>query len=188
MLGVVSELTDQYAAHPSFRGMGVQLAADGYAQLPGSEGSYDDDTIACLHGRNANGSPRHRGDALSGPGQFLAEASARSKWLAWRAAKLSGLYQPNEPVGGRRPRPERDCIWPAVGSFDSPAVRRSLRPALPRQHAQSTEALLQLGFLPESFREDPIVLLRPHRIEPLESLTAQAVDLELSLDPEIDRL
>ena len=57
-----------------------------------------------------------------------------------------------------------------------------------RGGTRGRRGLLRLGSYPIRFREDPIVFLRPHRIEPLESLTAQAVDLELNLDPEIDRL
>ncbi len=186
MLGVVSELVDRYAAHPSFRGVGVQLAADGYAQLPGTEGSYDDETIASFAAETKIDVPGTGPTRFQARAQFLAGPAGGQQWLAWRAATLSDLYKRMSRVIADA-RPEAQLYLAGVGSFDSPAIRRSLRPALPR-HTRVDEALAQLGLLPETFRDDPIVLLRPHRIEPLESLSAQAVDLELSLDPDIDRL
>ena len=45
MLAVVRELSDRYRDHAAFRGLAIQLAADGYAQLPGSQWGFDDRTI-----------------------------------------------------------------------------------------------------------------------------------------------
>ncbi len=186
MLGVVGELADRYAAHTSFHGVGVQLAADGYAQLPGSEGSYDDDTIATFSTETKIEVPGTGPTRFQARAQFLAGPTARRKWLAWRAAALSDFYRRMSHVVAAA-RPDARLYLAGVGSFDAPTVRRSLRPALPR-HTRIDEALLQIGLQTEGFRDDPIVLLRTSRIEPLESLTAQAVDLELNLDPDVDRL
>jgi Glycosyl hydrolase-like 10 len=186
MLGVVSELAERYSAHPSFRGLGVQLAADSYAQLPGSDGSYDDDTIATFSTETKLDVPGTGTTRYQTRAQFLASPTVRSRWLTWRAETLSDFYRQMSRVVSDA-RPEARLYLAGAGSFDSPTVRRSLRPALPRQ-TRIGEAMVQLGLLPESFHGDPIVLLRPNRIEPLESLTAQAVDLELNLDPDIDRL
>jgi hypothetical protein len=185
MLGVVSELTERYASHSSFRGLGVQLSADGYAQLPGSEGSYDDETIASFTSETNVEVPGTGPTRYQARAQFLA-GPGNPQWVAWRAATLTDLYKQMGQVVAAA-RPEARLYLAGVGSFDSSTVRRSLRPALPR-HLRVDEALAQLGLLPESFADDPIVLLRPHRIEPLESLSAQAVDLELGLDPDVDRL
>jgi hypothetical protein len=46
MLAVVHELVARYARHPSFGGLAIQLALQGYAQLPGPEWGLDDITIA----------------------------------------------------------------------------------------------------------------------------------------------
>ncbi|HTU25221.1 MAG TPA: family 10 glycosylhydrolase [Pirellulales bacterium] len=185
MIGVVSELTELYASHPAFRGVGVQLAADSYAQLPGSEGSYDDETIAAFSAETNVEVPGSGPTRFQARAQFLA-GPGNQRWMAWRATTLTDMYKRMGEVVAAA-HPEARLYLAGVGSFDSPKIRRGLRPALPR-HMRADEALAELGLLPDSLRDDPIVLMRPQRIEPLESLAAQAVDLEMSLDPDIDRL
>ena len=140
MLGVVGELAERYGTHPSLRGIGVQLGAESYAQLPGAEGSYDDDTIAAFTAETRLEVPGSGATRFQTRAQFLSEASARSKWLAWRAEVLSDLYRRmSQSVaaahGGAK------LYLPAVGSFDATAVRRSLWPALPRRHARRGSAV-----------------------------------------------
>jgi hypothetical protein len=185
MLGVVSELVDRYGAHPSFAGVGIQLSADGYAQLPGGDGSYDDDTIARFEIEAkvrvpATGPSRfnERARQLSGP--------ASREWFRWRADNLSELYRRmGQVIVGAR----KDArLYLAGGTmFASPGARRSLRPALPRR-MRLDEVLLSLGLKPDDFQDDPVVFLRPQQVEPMDSLSAHAVDLELNLAPEVDRL
>jgi hypothetical protein len=72
--------------------------------------------------------------------------------------------------------------------LDSPQVQRSLRPALPPK-MKVDEILLTLGLRPQLYRDEPaMVWLRPQRIAPLESLSAQAVELQVNLSPEVDKL
>ena len=52
MLGVLRELAERYAQHPSFAGLAVRLSADGYAQLPGPDWGLDDATIARVRARH----------------------------------------------------------------------------------------------------------------------------------------
>ena len=125
--------------HASFRGVGVQLAADGYAQLPGSEGSYDDDTIASFTSETNTEVPGTGPTRYQARAQFL--AGGNPQWLAWRTATLSDLYKRMSQVIAAA-RPEARLYLAGVGSFDSPAASASLRPALPR-HIRVDEALAQ---------------------------------------------
>ena len=45
VLAVVRELVDRYGKHPSLAGLGLELSADGYMQLPGELWGLDDQTI-----------------------------------------------------------------------------------------------------------------------------------------------
>ena len=45
MLAVVRELCERYQQHPAFSGLALQLAADGYTQLPGADWCYDEQTV-----------------------------------------------------------------------------------------------------------------------------------------------
>ena len=185
MLGLVGELVDRYGTHPSFRGVGVQLSSDSYAQLPGTDGSFDDETIASFEREAKVTVPGKGSDRFAARGRFLTGPESRA-WLSWRAENMAGLYRRMSQVivGGRKDA----RLYLAGGTmFDGPAVRRSLRPALPRR-MRLDDVLLSLGLRPENFRDDPVVFLRPQVVEPMDSLSAHAVDLELNLAPEVDRL
>ena len=185
MLGTVGELVDRYGAHAAFRGVGVQLSADSYAQLPGSDGSFDDDTIECFERETKVSVPGSGAERFAARARFLTGPESRA-WLTWRAQNMATLYRRmSQAIAGSR----KDArLYLAGGTmFDGPAVRRSLRPALPRR-MRVDEVLLGLGVRPEDFRDDPVVFLRPQCIEPMDSLSAHSVDLELNLAPEVDRL
>ena len=88
MLNVVREVATRYAAHPSFGGLRLQLSADGFAQLPGDEWGFDDQTIARFESETQTRVPG------SGAGRFAARAKhllgpGRAAWLAWRAGGSS---------------------------------------------------------------------------------------------------
>ncbi len=196
MLGTVGELVDRYGAHPAFRGVGVQLSAESYAQLPGGDGSFDDDTIAAFEretkisvpGGSVSGGSVSGGsgaDRFAARARFLTGPESRS-WLAWRAENLAALYRRmGQAIVGAR----KDArLYLAGGTmFEGSAARRSLRPALPRR-MRLDDVLLGLGLRPESFRDDPVIFLRPQNIEPMDTLAVHAVELELNLAPEVDRL
>ena len=72
--------------------------------------------------------------------------------------------------------------------LDNAQIQYSLRPALPPR-MNVDEALLNLGIRAPLYRDqDAIVFLRPQRLAPPGSLTAGAVDLEVNLSPEVDRI
>jgi hypothetical protein len=185
MLAVVRELLDRYREHPSFAGIGVQLSADGYAQLPGIEWGCDEETLARFQretkvdlGPSDPQSLKQRAALLTG--------KHRSAWLAWRAQQLHRFYQrlENEVCQARR---GTKLYLAGADLFNRPEIEHELRPALPKT-ANIDEVLLELGIDPSLYQKNAsTVLLRPNRLAPLHSLSAQAVTLELNQAPDLDR-
>ena len=188
MLGVVSELVDRYGAHPSFRGVGVQLSADGYAQLPGTDGSYDDETIAAFE-RETKIAGVRRGSGRRGfaaRARFLTGPESRG-WLAWRAENLADL--PADGPGDRRCAQGRSAVPGRRNDVRGlRRCRRSLRPALPRR-MRLDDVLMGLGL--QSRRASATIRSSSCGRRASSRWTRSrlhAVDLELNLAPEVDRL
>lgn len=186
MLDVVRELIARYQHHPSFAGVGLRLAADGYAQLPGASWGYDERTLARF-ARDAKlrlptGHERHarRVEVVEGP--------QRPAWLAWRAATLQGFYrQARAEVAAAHP--ELKLYLADAAIFERPELARDLRPSLERKTTKTEEVMLATGIDPALYRmSDGVALPRPQRFAPLNSLAAQAVNLELNLDSRLDQL
>ncbi len=186
MLAVVRELTERYGRHSSFGGVALQLSADGYAQLPGADCGYDDRTLARFQ--------RDTGVKLPpGDDQFAARVERlqdgeRQAWLHWRSGALSLFYRrmQAELAAGK---PELKLYLAGGRLFDRPELMRDLEPVLSRSTTKNQDALESVGINPELYRElKGVVLLRPQRIAPLNSLPGQAVNLELNLDARLDRL
>lgn len=185
MLAVIKELAARYAGHHSFGGIAVQLSADGYAQLPGADWGYDDKTLARFQ--------RDTGVELpAGPDRFaerveLLENRDRQAWLRWRAGALSLFYRRLQAELASQ-KPHARLYLAGARLFDRPELKRELEPVLSRSATKNQDVLLSLGIDPELYRElADVVLLRPQRIAPLDSLSQQAANLEVNLDSNLDR-
>ncbi len=187
MLQVVRELAARYASHPSFGGLALQLSSDGYAQLPGEEWGFDDQTIERFQRETQSRVPG------TGPQRFAARAQylngpGRSAWVQWRAGVVAGFHrrvqdEVNGLHGGAR-------LYLVGGTMlESRETQYRLRPTLLRR-TNLDEALLSLGINTGAYREsEGIVLLRPNHVRPPSgSLPAQGTALEINLLPEVDRL
>ena len=192
MLNVVRELLDNYAGHESFRGLALQLSGYGYAQLPGPDWGMDDATVGQFQvdtgillddggdaAADADDKQRFlkRWKALTGP--------QREGWLKWRSARLSQFYlRLQEEVA--KAKPGARLYLAGADSFESEEMQKALRPMLPRR-ASMAELLLLVG-IDESHFHDPqgVVLLRPQRISPLRSYSADAAGLEIDQMPDRD--
>lgn len=183
---VVRELATRYAHHPALAGVALQLSADGFAQLPASEGSYDDATIARFERDARVRVPGRGAERFAARAEYLTRAGSAA-WLAWRAAEIARFHRRlcQELLAAR---PDAKLYLAGAGLLDSPAHARLLRPALPPR-ANWDGALLQMGIRPENYaRDEGIVLLRPQRLSPPAALASQATDLEWNQAPEVDRL
>ena len=185
MLGVVRELAIRYGEHPAYAGVAVQLAAEGYAQLPGAEWGLDDQTVARFEKETGVEIPDGAGaDRFSRRANFLL-GPQRSAWLAWRADVLARFYEQMQ-IEVSQARPGTKLFLAATGVFDGPTAQQQLRPALP-QTAKIDQVLLELGLDPSRFSDNPdLVFVRPRRIAPLDPLHARAVDLQINSSSELD--
>jgi hypothetical protein len=185
MLAVISELTDRYAAHESFAGLGVQLSAAGYAQLPGPRWGFDDRTLASFERDTRAEVP---GD---GPTRFAARAQhltgeARPAWTSWRAERLTALFRAvEERVVAAHP--DARLFLLGTGLLDDADLEHDWRPALPRP-APLDRALLEIGLDPAlAAGSQATVLLRPQRLAPPGWPADDAVDDDFNESLEVDR-
>ena len=172
MLGVLKELTQRYAQHPSFAGLAVRLSADGYAQLLGPDWGLDDATVGQFQRDTKLRVPGEGPQRFAERSAFFSEESHRKAWLDWRAARLGTFY--------RTAFDELAAIRPGVrlyltgaGMIGGPDLEAELRPVLPRRTTIAA-ALLRVGVDARHFQDDgqSIVLLRPERIVPQFNLAA----------------
>ena len=184
MLAVVRELCERYQDHAAFAGLAVQLSADGYAQLPGADWGYDPLTVdRFVHekGVRALESENHAARVK------LIASEYRGPWLEWRSQALNQLHRRMHGELARvTDRPARLYLLGAH-MFERPDIEQALRPNL-RTHTSAEGVLLSLGIDPKLYQSsDDLVLTRPQWIEPLNSLTDQAVSIELNQSAELDR-
>ncbi len=186
MIAVVREFVHRYRHHPSFGGVALQLTADGYAQLPGSDAGFDEQTLSKFQEATKVRLPSSENSRAGRAALVLGKE--KSKWLKWRAETISTFYRRMQ-IEMAVEKPGLKLYLAGSGLFDRPELARELRPVLARVSTKNEEALLGVGIDPKAFADhDEIVLLRPQRIAPLRSLSAQAVNLEVNLDPQFDRL
>jgi hypothetical protein len=184
MLDVASELAARCANHPSFAGLALQLTPDGYAQLPGSEWGLDERTIARFAAETNLPLPVEDGLGRRRPAWVGQER--RKEWLAWRAGELAKFYQRVHAVAASV-QPAARLYVTGAELARSPHVQRVMRPALPRR-TNFADGMLELGIDAELYRDKPgIVLVEPNRVAPLAPLAAQAVNLEITQSPEVNR-
>ncbi len=187
MLRAVAELAQRYGQHPSFAGVTMQLAAHGYAQLPGLAWGFDDATVARYE--QAQGQSVAAG---AGPERFRQRArmllgEQRARWEDWRADEwLKFVRRLQAEV--ERYAPGRPLVLSLAESFDLPSIERELVPSLPRKSA-TEGALRRLGIdLERLAREPGLIVFRTQRLAPPQPWPAAASDALVNHSPVWDRL
>jgi len=185
MLEIVSELVARIGDHPSFKGVAIDLSADGFAQLPGKDWGFDDRTIARFVAATGLQPPGTGANRFARRAAFLTEHQAT--WLSWRAAVLTDFYQRlRDEV--RLVNPEAKLLLCGARLFDSARLMAALRPTLPRQQ-QPEQILLAAGIDVEACHKfDGIVVLRPNIASQPESTEFHAAALSWNKSAKIDRL
>jgi hypothetical protein len=149
---VVEELLDRYGAHPSFRGVALQLTPETFTHFPG--GTVPADPATLLRFYQATGlSP----DPAADPAMAFRH---RDRFLNWRAAQLTDFYsQLGNRVASAKPGAALYLMGPEI--FQTSELRHFLRPRLPQQ-ATLAEAYLLLGFdVKRLGQQSHVVLPRP---------------------------
>ncbi len=185
MLAVVSELVTRYADHPSFNGLALELSPETYTHLPGELWGLDDSTIAQFEREMKITIPNRGPDRFAARAAFLA-GEGQKPWLNWRAKTLAAFYRrAHEEIA--RVRPDAALYLAPVQIFNTPEVRRQLRPTLAGR-AKPDDVLLQLGIDAQQLsRMDGIILLRGHSVTPPGPLTSNGVEIELERSAELDQ-
>src|SRR4029079_14343811 len=116
----VHELVERYGDDPSFAGVAVQLSADGWMQLPGVEGPYDDDTIARFERAAKLRVPGNGPNRFSERAQFLT-GEAQAPWLQWRARVMAELHRSLARDICLK-KPEARLYLAGAQMFESPAL------------------------------------------------------------------
>jgi hypothetical protein len=182
---VLEELVSRYQHHRSFGGVALQLSADGYAQLPGADWGYDSRTLARF--QRDSGVKLPSGESRFAERAELLQGRERQKWLHWRANALSLFYRRVQAQTAAQ-KPQARLYLAGARLFERPELARELEPVLTRSATKNQDVLLAVGIDPELYRElNDVVLLRPQRIAPLDSLPQQAANLEVNLDANLDR-
>jgi hypothetical protein len=187
MLNVAREVATRYAHHRSFAGLALQLSPDGFAQLPGEEWGFDDQTIARFEREARTKVPGKGAERFAARAKYLT-GPGRTAWIEWRARVVNGFHRRLQSEISDRV--QNGKLYLAGGTMlDNRQTQYRLRPALPRR-VKLDEALLELGIHAQAYQNDPgIVFLRPQQLRPPAGSALKAPDLESSLTPgEIDRL
>ncbi len=184
VLRVVGELVERYSEHRSFAGISLRLGPETYAQLPGEECGFDDNTIARFEKAVGLKVPGSGADRFSVRAKFLL-GGERLKWLRWRASELGQFHDNIQQVVSQK-RPEAVLYLAPTGLAGNRPIRSALAPKLPRREKFS-HAMLQIGMAPELHAENPkIVVLRPRIVGPQKPLLAKATQLQLNELPEVE--
>jgi hypothetical protein len=181
MLAVLGEVLERYAQHPSFSGVGIRLSADGYAQLPGPDWGLDDATIAEFERDAQIRVPGNGPERFAQRAAFLAQERNLAVWLRWRADRLSQFYlKAREMLHAIRP----GARLYLAGADILGGAEAAAKPVLSRR-AMLADVLLRAGLDARNFQADgQIMFLHPQRLKTSESLTARAVELEISQMPD----
>ncbi|HVU89030.1 MAG TPA: family 10 glycosylhydrolase [Pirellulales bacterium] len=184
MLAVVRELCERYQHHAAFSGLALHLAADGYAQLPGADWCYDEQTVdRFVHERELEALVRQDHAARV---QAIA-SEFRAPWLEWRSQALNQLHRRMQAEMVRVKDAPARLYLAGAHLFDRPDIQQALRPSL-RARTSAQGVLLSLGIDPKLCQEsEELVLARPQWIEPVNQLVEQGVEVELNQSAEIDR-
>ena len=186
MLAVADEVIERYRHHPSFAGLAVSLSGNGYAQLPGPDWGYDDDTVARFARDKKIEVPAQGADRFTQRAEVLGWKN-RQVWLAWRAGVLQSFYS-RMAEHLQAARGGAKLYLAGTDMLDSPDMIQMLRPALP-DYFKPEDILLTTGIQPDLYRDsEGIVLLRPRSLAAGASLSKSTVELALDGAPDLDRL
>jgi len=184
MLAVAAEIAGRYASHPSFGGLGVQLNADGYTQLPGVSWALDDGTMGRFANETGIEVPGEGADRFVQRAEFV-QSSGREPWLQWRAGQLADFYRRLQQQLAAQ-RPQAKLYLASADLLNGWSVRYEMRPRL-LQRGDFAAAMQRHGLAASEFADDPgIVLLRTQRLAPLSPVAAQALNLAVRHDAEVD--
>ncbi|MDX1962935.1 MAG: hypothetical protein SFX18_07270 [Pirellulales bacterium] len=120
----------RYAPHPSFRGLVLEVSADGFLQFPGEYWGLDDRTVAEFEQSAqlqipASGPERHWQRAR----YLQANPAARQAWLNFRAERLSDFFA-RLTADVRDARGDLQLVFLPTNPWESPDLPAARQPTL----------------------------------------------------------
>ena len=184
---VLNELSDRYARHRSFQGIGLQLDPESYAILPGEPWGQDPVTRRRFEEslRPVAVPGRERAGGRDKDKSHTRVSDRQQAWLLWRAEQMADFHHILLDDLNQR-HPEAQLMLLGGNMFTSPAVQPLLRPTLPND-PDVDEALLHLGLNVDHYStETRIVFGRPSRFAAGSVLSAQSVNINLATSANMD--
>ncbi len=177
ILVAVRELLERYRDHPSLAGLGIQVSAYGYAQLPGPEWGMDDATAARFEEETGLDLP-DGGDQRFAARAELLLGRYRSQWLPWRTQRLESFYtRVYQELAAARPDGKLLVLTPAM--FVGRAWEERLHPTL-LDRPDPEQIGLETGLQPRNFYTQPnIVFLQPRRMVGFADFSARSAEYEM---------
>ena len=177
ILNLIHEFADRYGQHPSFAGLGLQVSAYGYMQLPGPQWGMDDETVARFCEETgitieATGEDRFQKRAELLLGQYFRQ------WVRWRAQRLQSFYtRVNQELTAVRPDARLYLLAPTL--FVGERWENRLRPTL-MQRQDPLAVFQEVGLDPSVLASDPsITFLRVFRLVEHAPLGVRAAEYEV---------
>ena len=177
LVGVVEQATKRYAHHESFGGIGITLGNGTGTHLPGPYWPSDPATVAEF----GNSTALRPGQTTRDHQRMLQDPSYRERWLRWRAQRLHGMYD-RMAQSVRAAKPAAQVYLSIENLITDRVFADAMRPRLP-DASRISQSLLDMGILPKLYSEaQGLVLLRPHRYDPLKPLAVRQSQSQMNHD------
>lgn len=177
LLGVIRELATRYARHASFYGLGIQVSAYGYAQLPGPEWGMDDETIARFSEETGIQVQVSEGNRYQERARLLLGPYYR-EWLRWRSLRLQSFYsRVTQELVAVRPDTKLLLLTPTM--FVGERWEQRLRPTL-TERRDPLALFTETGVTPELASSDSAIgLLRVKRMVEYADFGVRTTEFEI---------
>ena len=174
---VVDEMANRYSHHKCFKGVSLICRPTTYTQLGGRRWGYDSPTVTRFLD-DTGGVQLVAGVANNwSQVQNLLLGSNQVQWFKWRGEQIGTWYNRIHQAVSRND-PSRRLYLAPIEIYRHPDIVSSLSPSLHWSN-QFDEAMLELGWAPDLWPENPsVVMLKPHRVDHNGSLAANKIEYQ----------
>jgi hypothetical protein len=175
---IIEEVTQRYTQHPSFKGISLLCRPDTFTQLNGRRWGYSSPTIAQF--LDDSGGIQLASGTLNDASavQNLLLGSKQQRWFEWRADIMAKWYKRLHATVDQGDH-QRRLYLSAMEIYRHPDIVSSLSPSLHWSN-KLEQAMLELGWDPKKFRDNPsVVLLKPRRIDENNTVAAGKIESQM---------
>ena len=174
---VVDEVTTRYSHHNCFKGVSLICRPKTYTQLGGRRWGYDSPTVTRFLD-DSGGVQLVAGVANDWTQvQNWLLGSNHKQWFDWRAKQVGSWYNRLQRTVSKDD-PRRRLYLAPIDIYRHPDIVSSLSPSLHWSN-QFEEAMLEMGWAPELWPENPsVVMFKPQRIDHNAPLAANKIEYQ----------